>query len=91
MSHVLSIKIRVVQSNLVNLKSRGTRDLFDTSLKLYVECKFMLLMNQDYFSVMLKDILVYTTCLDDHENYFFSLIYPQDLAHVVSAQQEPSH
>ena len=71
MSHLLSIKIRVIQSNLVNLKSQGTRDLFDTSLKLYVECKFMLLMNQDYFSVMLNDILVYTTCLDDHENYYF--------------------
>ena len=58
MSHLLSIKIRVIQSNLVNLKSRGTRYLFDTSLKLYVECKFMLLMNQVYFSVMLNDILV---------------------------------
>ena len=68
MSHLLSMKIRVIQSNLVNLKSGGrgggTRDLFDTSLKLYVECKFILLMNQDYFSVMLNDILVYSTCLD---------------------------
>ena len=73
MSHLLSIKIRVIQSNLVNLKSGGggTRDLFDTSPKLYFECIFMLLMNQDYFSVMLNDISVYTTCLDDHENFFF--------------------
>ena len=36
MSHLLSIKIRVVQSNLVNLKSRGTRDLFDTSLQMRI-------------------------------------------------------
>ena len=27
-------------------------------------------LNQDYFSVMLNDILVYTTCFDDHD--FFS-------------------
>ena len=27
MSHLFSIKIRVIQLNLVNLKSRGTRDL----------------------------------------------------------------
>ena len=36
MSHLLSIKIRVIQSNLVNLKSRGTRDLFDTSLQIRI-------------------------------------------------------
>ena len=33
MSHLLSNKIRVIQSNLVNLKIKGTRDLFDTSLQ----------------------------------------------------------
>ena len=36
MPHLLSIKIRVVQSNLVNLKSWGTRDLFDTSLQMRI-------------------------------------------------------
>ena len=36
MSHLLSIKIRVIQSNLVNLKSPGTRDLFDTSLQIRI-------------------------------------------------------
>ena len=36
MSHLLSIKIRVIQSNLVNLKSRGTRDLFETSLQIKI-------------------------------------------------------
>ena len=36
MSHLLSIKIRVVQLILVNLKSRGTRDLFDTSLQMRI-------------------------------------------------------
>ena len=36
MSHLLSIKIRVIQSNLVNLKSRGTRDLFETSLQIRI-------------------------------------------------------
>ena len=37
MTHLLSIKIRVIQSNLVNLKSWGTRDLFDTSLQIRIQ------------------------------------------------------
>ena len=36
MSHLLSIKIRVILSNFVNLKSMETRDLFDTSLQIRI-------------------------------------------------------
>ena len=36
MSHLLSIKMGSMQSNLVNLKSQGTRDLFDTSLQIRI-------------------------------------------------------
>ena len=41
------------------------------NLESYVECLFMLLMNQDYFSLMLNDILVYTSCFDNHDFFFF--------------------
>ena len=37
-------------------------------------------MNQDYFSVMLNDILVYTTCLDDPE---FIIIFFHNFTHKI--------